>query len=139
MKKSFVSHSPDDLKEPIQFLFKHYSPGVVLLNGDMGAGKTTFVGKVAEHFGIESEVSSPTFSIIQEYLSSSSERVIHMDLYRLKNAQEAEDIGVEDYLYSGDWCFIEWPDRLESLLPERACEIHWSLEDGKRHLTIKLP
>lgn len=85
--------------------------------GDMGAGKTTFIHQLCESLGVTSSISSPTYAIINEYESSSGEIIYHMDWYRLKNEQEAVEAGVEDCLYSGRQCFVEWPEKAEAILP----------------------
>lgn len=96
---------------------------VWLLDGEMGAGKTTFVRALAEALDIKDHVSSPTFSLVNEYQRSNGDSVYHFDLYRLKNEREALDIGIEEYLYSGSLCLIEWPDQIPSLLPAEHMSI----------------
>ncbi len=91
---------------------------VWLFEGDMGAGKTTLIAAVCKVLGVVSPTQSPTFSIVNEYITENNEVVYHFDCYRLKNEMEAYDIGIEEYLDSGHYCFIEWPDRIASLLPE---------------------
>lgn len=108
-----------------------------LLNGAMGAGKTTFVKALGKVMGVLNNVQSPTFSIVNEYITAAGETIYHFDCYRLKNTAEAYDIGVEEYLDSGYICLIEWPDRIEELLPESYVEIHISsLPDGFRKLEV---
>lgn len=108
-----------------------------LLNGAMGAGKTTFVKALGKVMGVLNNVQSPTFSIVNEYITADGETIYHFDCYRLKNTAEAYDIGVEEYLDSGYICLIEWPDRIEELLPESYVEIHISsLPDGFRKLEV---
>jgi tRNA threonylcarbamoyladenosine biosynthesis protein TsaE len=92
---------------------------VWLLNGEMGAGKTTLIKAVCSALDVRAGMTSPTFSIINEYHTSTGEPVFHFDFYRLRNENEALDIGVEEYLDSGRYCFIEWPDRVPSLIPAR--------------------
>ena len=89
-----------------------------LFEGEMGAGKTTLVKAICQELGVKDDIQSPTFSIVNEYLSSQNETIYHFDCYRLKSEIEAFDIGIEDYLYSGSRCLIEWPDKIESLLPD---------------------
>lgn len=109
---------------------------VVLFNGQMGAGKTTFIKALAKALGVENPTSSPTFSLVNEYEAHDG-LVYHFDMYRLKNEAEALDFGIEDYLYSGHWCFIEWAEKIPNLIPEKhnviAIEI---LENGNRKLTL---
>lgn len=89
---------------------------IFLFEGELGAGKTTLIKTICKHLDVTDQVSSPTFSIINEYRSANGP-VYHFDLYRLKDLTEALDIGIEDYLYSGYYCFIEWPEEITSLLP----------------------
>lgn len=112
---------------------------VFALHGDMGAGKTTLVHAVCSHLNIKDIVSSPTFSIINEYRNGSGGIVYHLDLYRLKDETEAISAGVEDCLYSGNLCFVEWPEKAPGLFP--ADTVHCYLEsvgDNIRKLRINL-
>ncbi len=107
----------------IDVLKKYSERRVFALFGEMGSGKTTFIKAICEQLGVIDVVSSPTFVIINEYLDSEGESVYHFDFFRLKNKNELLDIGYEDYLYSGDYCFIEWPEKYEELLPENCVYI----------------
>lgn len=93
-----------------------------IFEGEMAAGKTTFIKTFCEVLGVEDVVSSPTFSIVNEYVSQAG-KIYHFDFYRLKNTQEAYDIGYEEYFYSGDYCLIEWPSKVEDLLPENYVKV----------------
>lgn len=95
---------------------------IFLFYGEMGAGKTTLIKALCSELGTDDLVSSPTFSIVNEYASPAGP-VYHFDFYRLKNETEALDLGYEDYIYSGCYCFIEWPERISGLLPENACSV----------------
>lgn len=95
---------------------------VFLFYGEMGAGKTTFIKHLCSVLGVVDATSSPTFSIVNEY-SSAAGTVFHFDFYRLKQESEAFDLGYEDYFYSGNYCFIEWPEKIPNLLPEHYVEI----------------
>ena len=95
---------------------------VLLFFGDMGAGKTTLVRALCAELGVLEQVSSPTFSIINEY-SDGISPVYHFDFYRLKRPAEALDIGIDDYFYSGNYCLVEWPEKIEGLLPDRYLKI----------------
>jgi tRNA threonylcarbamoyladenosine biosynthesis protein TsaE len=97
---------------------------VWLFHGEMGSGKTTLIKAICKVLGVHSTMTSPTFSIVNEY----DETVYHFDFYRLKNEEEAYDIGVEEYLDSGRFCFIEWPERIPSLLPSTRFEINLEIE-----------
>lgn len=95
---------------------------ILIFEGEMGAGKTTFIKAICNELGVKETVSSPTFSIVNEY--ATIDRVIyHFDFYRIKNLQEAYDIGYEEYFYSGNLCLIEWPERVEDLLPENYIKV----------------
>ena len=91
---------------------------IFLFYGDMGAGKTTLIKSLCECLGTTEPVTSPTFSIVNEYIAAGNQKIYHFDFYRLKNQTEALDMGYEEYFYSGAFCFIEWPERIQDLLPE---------------------
>ncbi|MDA3930989.1 MAG: tRNA (adenosine(37)-N6)-threonylcarbamoyltransferase complex ATPase subunit type 1 TsaE [Prolixibacteraceae bacterium] len=93
---------------------------VFAFNGEMGAGKTTFIKMVCTLLGVKENITSPTFAIINEYIAADEKPIYHFDCYRLKNMQEAFDLGAEEYFYSGNICFIEWPNKIEELLPNDA-------------------
>ena len=110
---------------------------VTVLSGFLGAGKTTLIKELGNQLGVQQEITSPTFSIINEYsyLDTKGKEIplFHMDLYRLKHADEAIDIGIEDYLYSGSFCFIEWPAVAEHLLPLETVQVQVEIdEDSSR-------
>ena len=110
---------------------------VILFNGEMGAGKTTFIKELTKALGVAQATASPTFSLVNEYLSDSGELLYHFDVYRLKSEDEALDIGIEEYLYSGNWCFIEWAEKIPNLIPLKHTKISFEvLDDGKRKLSI---
>lgn len=95
---------------------------VIIFNGDLGAGKTTFIKAVCKELGVEEVVSSPTFSLVNQY-ESDGPVIYHFDFYRLKNETEALDMGYEEYFYSGSYCFVEWPSKIPNLLPEHYTEV----------------
>ncbi|MBO7458261.1 MAG: tRNA (adenosine(37)-N6)-threonylcarbamoyltransferase complex ATPase subunit type 1 TsaE [Paludibacteraceae bacterium] len=112
---------------------------VFAFDGQMGAGKTTFIKKLVEEMGSMDIVNSPTFAIVNVYDVEQPYRgeVFHFDCYRLKDIREAIDFGAEEYLYSGNYCFIEWPEKIESLLPEDTIWIKIEpQENGERKLVI---
>lgn len=112
---------------------------VFAFNGEMGAGKTTFINALCRALGVEDDpTSSPSFAIINEYRSdTTAELIYHFDLYRLENVDEALEIGVEDYFDSGAICLLEWPGRIEELLPYDTVRVDIKVnEDGSRTLTI---
>lgn len=97
--------------------------------GDLGSGKTTIIKAIGEVIGIEDAMSSPTFAIVNEYHSRQFGRVYHFDCYRLKSEMEAMDLGFDEYFLSGNPCFIEWPEKIPSLLPEERGEVTLTFED----------
>ena len=102
--------------------------------GEMGAGKTTLIKTLSKSLKIIDNVNSPTFSIVNEYLSASDDTYYHFDFYRLDNEIEALDIGVEDYFYSGNICFLEWASQIESLMPEEYVLIKISVDEEERRM-----
>lgn len=111
--------TPDRLNEVAGDLIREFGDQrVFAFYGDMGAGKTTFIQAICQQLGSEDTVTSPTFAIVNEYSANGGSSVYHFDFYRIRDLGEAFDLGYEDYLYSGDYCLIEWPEKIESLLPE---------------------
>ena len=110
---------------------------VVLFRGDLGAGKTTLIKNICNFLDVKDEVSSPTFSIVNEYQNESGKTIYHFDFYRLKEEEEALDMGAEDYFYSGNLCLIEWRSKIESLLPDQRVEVEISILNETRQFTIK--
>tara|TARA_R110002012_G_scaffold13845_3_gene58322 strand:- start:13453 stop:13881 length:429 start_codon:yes stop_codon:yes gene_type:complete len=96
---------------------------VWIFEGELGAGKTTLIKELCEQLEVVDNVSSPTFSIVNEYETTEGETIYHFDFYRIKSEAEAADIGVDEYFYSGNYCFIEWPSKIPSLLPEEYLKI----------------
>ncbi|WP_445454242.1 tRNA (adenosine(37)-N6)-threonylcarbamoyltransferase complex ATPase subunit type 1 TsaE [Flavobacterium sp. 25HG05S-40] len=110
---------------------------IILFHGVMGVGKTTLIKALAKELGVKEATSSPTFSLVNEYEAEDNLLVYHFDMYRLKSEIEALDMGIDDYLYSGNWCFIEWAEKIPNLLPEDYSTIHLSQSiDGKRSLRL---
>jgi tRNA threonylcarbamoyladenosine biosynthesis protein TsaE len=96
---------------------------VIALHGEMGAGKTTFVHALCGAMGVKDAISSPTFSIINEYMTAASQTIYHMDLYRIRDEQEAINAGVEDCLYSGHTCYVEWPEKAPGIFPDNTLHV----------------
>ena len=106
--------------------------------GKMGVGKTTLIKEMCAALGVEDVVCSPTFAIVNEYSTAEGEPVYHFDFYRLKNMAEAYDIGYEEYFYSGCYCFTEWTEKVEELLPERYVRVEIKEHEGCRTLTAEI-
>jgi tRNA threonylcarbamoyladenosine biosynthesis protein TsaE len=123
----------DDLQQAARELLKQGRGIMVwLLQGEMGSGKTTLIKHVVKELGIESLVTSPTYSIVNEYGLAGKRIVYHFDLYRLKNETEALDIGFDEYLTSGNLCLIEWPEKVKTLLPTQFFEVKIHYVDSVR-------
>jgi len=115
----FDQVSKENLAEIADELFRLAgSCKVWIFQGDMGAGKTTLIKEIGKKLLVTDAMSSPTFSIVNEYWTEEKQKVYHFDFYRIKNEAEAIDMGIEDYFYSNSYCFIEWPDRIPNLLPD---------------------
>jgi len=111
---------------------------IILLHGTMGAGKTTFIKALARQLGVKEMTSSPTFSLVNEYETEDGRTLYHFDLYRLNSEEEAYDMGIDEYFYSGSLCLIEWPEKTPNLIPLDHTTITLkTLPDGRRHLTVK--
>lgn len=110
---------------------------VLLFYGAMGAGKTTLIKAIAKNLGVDDVTSSPTFSLINEYVTRTGEPIYHFDFYRIESEEEAYGFGAEEYLDSGNWCFIEWPEKVENLLPLDACIIRLDVKSNNKR-TIQM-
>lgn len=131
-------HIQDIEKAAGEFLEKVAQRKVFAFHGDMGAGKTTFITTVCKVLGVEDVVSSPTFSIINLYKTTEGQVIYHLDLYRLKDEEEAIMAGVEDCFYSGNYCFTEWPEKAPGLFPDNTVHCYLTLAgDSERKLQIK--
>lgn len=108
--------------------------------GSMGAGKTTLIKRFCRRLKVTDEVNSPTFSIINEYVTPEKEQIFHFDFYRINKLEEAFDIGYENYFYSGNLCLIEWPEKIEQLLPETFVKVNIETESSseKRIISIEI-
>ena len=122
--KNLIDHFPG------QRIFAFY--------GKMGAGKTTFIQSVCKALGSDDNVTSPTFALINEYKTDKQLSIFHFDFYRINHIEEAFDLGYEDYLYSENYCLIEWPELIESLLPENIVKVKIEVaEDGTRNISAE--
>jgi tRNA threonylcarbamoyladenosine biosynthesis protein TsaE len=124
MSQEFEVENLEELEAVAEAVLSHFATDrVFAFFGEMGAGKTTFIKVFCRHLGVTDNVSSPTYSLVNEYLDAKGDSVYHFDFYRIKDSAEAFDIGFDDYLYSNAYCFIEWPQRVENLLPESYVRI----------------
>jgi tRNA threonylcarbamoyladenosine biosynthesis protein TsaE len=120
-----------------QFLEATKGHTVFAFYGAMGAGKTSFIKAICEVLGVEDVITSPTFAIVNEYARPDGEPIYHFDFYRINKMEEAYDLGYEEYFYSKCYCFIEWPEKIESLLPENCTAVHLVEQaDGSRLLSF---
>jgi len=137
-EQTFSSSSLGDLDNVARKIIAYASSNEIwLFLGEMGVGKTTIIKVICKELGIIDEVQSPTFSIVNEYLTDKDEMVYHFDFYRIENIEEVYDIGIEEYFDSGNICLIEWPENIESILPEQFVRID-ILENEDRTRSFKL-
>lgn len=131
-KKQLIVKSLEDLHEAARLILNDMGPQRMLaIHGKMGAGKTTFIKALCEVLGVQDVVSSPTFSLVNEYVTHTDQRIFHFDFYRVKKLSEVYDIGYEEYFYSGHYCFMEWPELILELLPESY--VYLLIEEGDRN------
>ncbi len=125
-------NSLDELNSVAGELIQHFpNERVFAFYGKMGAGKTTFIQAICRALGSTDNVTSPTFALINEYMGREMNSIFHFDFYRIKAIEEAFDLGYEDYIYSGDYCLIEWPEMIEPLLPESLVEVKIDVQDDE--------
>lgn len=130
-----IVQSEDQLPQAAKQLLANFpNEKIFAFHGDLGAGKTTFIKVLCEQLGVSDTMSSPSFSLVNEYRSAQNQPIYHFDLYRLKSPQEAFDIGMEEYLYSGNYCFVEWPERAEEILPDNTIHVTIREIDGAREI-----
>lgn len=135
---TFKATTTEDLKTIAPQIIEAFGNNrIITFDAPMGAGKTTLIKALCDAIGTNSIVNSPTFAIINDYETLTGESIFHFDLYRLKNIGEAIDMGCEEYLYSGNYCFIEWPDMIEQILPQNRCNVKIVVDDnGVRTITV---
>lgn len=132
-----IVFSLEEIEKVAQQIIAENPSKIILFHGEMGVGKTTLIKQLCQSLGVEEATSSPTFSLVNEYKTNQNQTVFHFDFYRLKIETEALDMGVEDYLYSDSWCFIEWAEKIPNLIPESHSTITIELlENGKRLLKL---
>lgn len=137
MTKEIVYSSLEEIQEVAKkiILFSE-DKKVWLFEGEMGAGKTTLIKAICACLGVTDNVTSPTYSLVNEYQSRDNNTLYHFDFYRIKNESEALDMGIEEYFYSGGYCFVEWPSKIPNLLPEAFLEIVILEMDGIRKIQL---
>ena len=134
-----INFSLQELEEVAQKITAQNLNKVILFNGEMGVGKTTLIKQLCKSLQVIGATNSPTFSLVNEYETATNHIIYHFDFYRLNNEVEALDMGIDDYLYSGNWCFIEWAEKIPNLIPESHSVISISLlPDGNRLLKLVL-
>lgn len=125
MKHSIIIKDLQDLSRAAgEFLEQIGDNRLIALYAPMGSGKTTFTTALCERLGVKDSVGSPTFAIVNEYMTAEGEAMYHFDFYRINRPEEAVDIGLFDYLYSGSLCVMEWPENIEDILPEETLKVH---------------
>ena len=117
------NYSLPEISEIAKEIIQHSKHKVLLFYGNMGVGKTTLIKEIVKELGVLDRVSSPTFSLVNEYHTQNNEQVFHFDFYRIEEEEEALDMGVEEYFYSNSWCLVEWPNKVENLLPLKSVTI----------------
>ena len=131
--------SLETIKETAQEFINQIGKNTIFaFSGSMGAGKTTFIKAICEVMGVKETVNSPTFSIVNEYEAAEGRIIYHFDCYRINKIQEALDLGAEEYLYSGNLCFIEWAENIAPLLPDSIVNVDIEeMENGERNVVIR--
>ncbi|MRJ07326.1 tRNA (adenosine(37)-N6)-threonylcarbamoyltransferase complex ATPase subunit type 1 TsaE [Ornithobacterium rhinotracheale] len=133
--QTFIAKTENDLPQIAQAIVAELNKPVVLFRGEMGVGKTTLITAMLQAMQSEDEASSPTYALVNEYETEKG-TVYHFDFYRINSEEEAYDMGWEEYAYSGDFCFVEWPEKIENLLPENHHTINIENHDGERHISF---
>lgn len=109
---------------------------IFAISGKMGAGKTTFIHHICRELGVTDPTSSPSFGLVNEYRTPSGEKIYHFDFYRIKSVEEAYNIGYEEYFYSGNYCLIEWPEKIQELLPQNCVYISINVEGAPEEIRM---
>lgn len=132
-----IIYGIEEIDAVAEFLLKELGDtSVWLFDAPMGAGKTTLIKELCHHLGVDEVTSSPTFAIVNEYHTDRGDAVYHIDAYRLETHDDLRNIGAPDYLYSGDYCFVEWPSLFKPFLPDRVARLRIEVEGEKRRLSL---
>ena len=137
MSLKFIIRKEEELCAVAKMILEKYDSKIFLFYGEMGVGKTSFIKKFCKELRVSDIVSSPTFSIVNQYSNVNDEIIYHFDFYRTEKQDEVFDIGYEEYLFSSSYCFIEWPEKIEDLLPTNYLKINMKLDDNNRIINIK--
>jgi tRNA threonylcarbamoyladenosine biosynthesis protein TsaE len=132
------NYSLEELSQIAKAIISSVKNKTLLFYGEMGVGKTTLIKEICKQLHVTDTISSPTFSLVNEYQTRLEEKVFHFDFYRIEEEEEALDMGIDEYFYNNEWCLIEWPQNIENLLPLDAVQIHLSiLGNGQRNIQLK--
>jgi len=126
-----INYTLNQLPQIAEQIIDEASNKILLFYGEMGVGKTTLIKEIVKQLEIDDVVTSPTFSLVNEYKSRKGEIIYHFDFYRINSEEEAMDIGIDEYFESNHWCLIEWPENIKNIVPLNAVEIYISLNDDK--------
>ena len=138
MKTKKLKYNIKDLPKIAKTILEEAKSKNIFFYGEMGAGKTTLIKQIIKQLGVVDNVNSPTFSLVNEYISDFEDTIFHFDFYRIEDEEEALDIGIDDYFNQNAMCLVEWPQNVENLLPLNRTEIHISiLDEDNRTLEIK--
>ena len=141
LQKEFEINSVEELSQVSEYLLGlRDESDIIAFYGPMGAGKTTLIKNLCHRMGVTDEVNSPTFAIVNEYVTEEAESVYHFDFYRIKKLEEVYDIGYENYFYSGNLCLLEWPEMIEPLMPEKFIRVDIALgnTDDSRKIVVSV-
>lgn len=127
----------EDLPAVAKTISENIKEPVILFYGEMGVGKTTTIKALCKALGVVDEVSSPTFSLVNEYATEKGQPLYHFDMYRIDTEEEVYDMGYEEYFYSGDTCLVEWPEKIPNLLPEKFGRILITQNNTKREIAFE--
>tara|TARA_B100001758_G_scaffold238383_1_gene241515 strand:- start:554 stop:973 length:420 start_codon:yes stop_codon:yes gene_type:complete len=139
MINSFCVSNIEELSDVAKQIIKDTIPyKKFLFFGKMGVGKTTLIKALSLHLGVKDVVSSPTFSIVNEYITQKNEKIYHFDFYRIKDESEAFDLGYEEYFFGSAFCFVEWPEKVPNLFEDNMVKIYMHSDKEKRFIKVKI-